>query len=109
MRKVGSDTGMVGLVEEAWKQENRQAELLPNVLYPTTWTENGTAPDTITGTNSVNDDPSQGVAFERSHCKFPYRTTYKGSDFDPDVETSWTCEKTKDWQECVPGTLPRLC
>lgn len=33
MRKVDSDTGMVGLVEEAWKQQKRQAESLPNVLY----------------------------------------------------------------------------
>ncbi|KAH0131962.1 hypothetical protein KCU82_g19972, partial [Aureobasidium melanogenum] len=73
------------------------------------WTENGTAPETITGTKFINDDPSQGVAFERSHCKFPYRTTYKGPDFDPNVTTSWTCEKINNWQECGPGALPRLC
>lgn len=73
------------------------------------WTENGVAPETITGTKFVNDDPGQGVAFERSHCKFPYRTTYKGNDFDPNVTTSWTCEKINNWQECGPGALPRLC
>lgn len=73
------------------------------------WTEQGIAPDTITGTKFHNDDPSQGVAFERSHCRFPYRTTYKGNGLDPNVTTSWTCEKINNWQECGPGALPRLC
>ncbi|THX84627.1 tannase and feruloyl esterase [Aureobasidium pullulans] len=73
------------------------------------WTEKGIAPDTITGTKFHNDDPSQGVAFERSHCRFPYRTTYKGNGLDPNVTSSWTCEKINNWQECGPGALPRLC
>jgi feruloyl esterase len=72
------------------------------------WTENGIAPEVITGTKFFNDDPSQGVAIERAHCKFPYRTTYTGSG-DPNVTSSWTCEKIDDWQNCGPGALPRLC
>lgn len=72
------------------------------------WTENGNAPDVITGTKFVNDDPAQGVAFERSHCRFPYRTTYDGSG-DADLASSWTCEYIDNWQDCGVGAIPRLC
>lgn len=71
------------------------------------WVENGTAPETLTGTKWYNDDPTQGVELERSHCRFPYRTTYKSGN--PNVTESWGCEAIQDWQECGPGSFPRLC
>ena len=54
------------------------------------WVENGNAPDTVTGTKYVNDDPSQGVAFKRNHCRYPLRNVYVGpqSYTDPDA---WKC------------------
>ena len=33
------------------------------------WVENGTAPDTITGTKFLNDTVSLGVAYQRQHCR----------------------------------------
>lgn len=56
------------------------------------WIENGTAPDTITGTKYVNDTISEGIAFQRKHCRYPYRNTYIGGDAsDP---SSWECNYT---------------
>ncbi|KAL1304978.1 hypothetical protein AAFC00_003883 [Neodothiora populina] len=72
------------------------------------WVENGDAPDTLTGTKFVNDDSSQGIAFERPHCRFPYRTTYDGVG-DPNITTSWTCEYISTWRHCGAGNFPRLC
>lgn len=54
------------------------------------WVEKGKAPDTLTGTKFNNDDPDQGIAFERPHCRFPYRTTYDGSG-NPNETSSWSC------------------
>lgn len=71
------------------------------------WVENGVAPDTLNGTKWFNDDPTQGIAFERAHCRFPYRTTYQSGN--PNVTTSWSCEYIDGWQECGPGSFPRLC
>lgn len=80
-----------------------------NAIYDLmAWTENGTAPEFITGTKFINDDPEQGVAFERNHCRFPYRTTYDGQG-NPNDTASWGCEFIDNWQECGPGALPRLC
>lgn len=33
------------------------------------WVEKDKAPDVITGTKFVNDDPTQGIAFQRKHCR----------------------------------------
>ncbi|THZ00926.1 tannase-domain-containing protein [Aureobasidium pullulans] len=72
------------------------------------WVENGEAPDTMTGTKFVNDDPTQGVQMERNHCRFPYRTTYNGSGDSTDAD-NWSCELINDWQECGVYNVPRLC
>ena len=54
------------------------------------WVENGKAPETITGTKFVNDDPTQGVAFVRDHCKYPARNVYVGPGNYTLLE-SWKC------------------
>lgn len=56
------------------------------------WTEGGAAPETMTGTKYVNDTLALGVDFQRSHCKWPLRTTYLGGDLDPKDPASWTCK-----------------
>ncbi|KAH8804535.1 Tannase/feruloyl esterase [Xylogone sp. PMI_703] len=55
------------------------------------WVENGVAPDTLEGTKFVNDDPAQGIAFTRKHCRYPLRNTFIGGDAsNPD---SWECKQ----------------
>lgn len=34
------------------------------------WVEHGVAPETITGTKYVDDNPELGISFQRSHCRF---------------------------------------
>ncbi|KAF1944607.1 tannase and feruloyl esterase [Clathrospora elynae] len=54
------------------------------------WVENGNAPETLIGTKFVNDTKSLGIEFQRAHCKFPKRNTYKGEG-NPDVVEGWEC------------------
>ncbi|PSR87137.1 tannase and feruloyl esterase [Coniella lustricola] len=55
------------------------------------WVEEGIAPETILGTAYVNETQSTGeVAFQRRHCRYPYRNVYSGSG-DPTVPDSWEC------------------
>jgi hypothetical protein len=42
------------------------------------WVENHHAPDKIVATKYVNDDPTQGIAFQRPLCPFPQFAKYKG-------------------------------
>ncbi|KAH8705459.1 Tannase/feruloyl esterase [Talaromyces proteolyticus] len=56
------------------------------------WVENGTAPETITGTKFKNDDPTQGISLQRSHCKYPLRNTYLGGNSSR--PESWACLPT---------------
>ncbi|EMR65439.1 putative feruloyl esterase b protein [Eutypa lata UCREL1] len=56
------------------------------------WVENGSAPETVTGTKFVDDVVAQGVAYRHSHCRYPTRSTYLGSEQDPLEERSWACE-----------------
>lgn len=94
----------------AFGQDEQSAQAGDNVIWDVVdWVENGNAPDVITGTKWFNDDPSEGVEFERSHCRFPYRTTYKYGGLNPNVTTSWDCELIENWQDCGVGALPRLC
>ncbi|KAK1993167.1 hypothetical protein LX36DRAFT_643558 [Colletotrichum falcatum] len=55
------------------------------------WVEAGVAPETITGTKFVNDTEALGVDFQRRHCRYPLRNTYKGGGLDPKNGDSWTC------------------
>jgi hypothetical protein len=42
------------------------------------WVENRNAPDKIIATKYVNDDPTQGIAFQRPLCPFPQFAKYNG-------------------------------
>ncbi|OCL07972.1 tannase and feruloyl esterase [Glonium stellatum] len=53
------------------------------------WVENGTAPETITGTKFINDTVSMGEAYQHRHCRYPYRSTYINGP--PEGLNSWTC------------------
>lgn len=44
------------------------------------WVEKGIAPETVTGTKFVGDDPSRGIDFQRAHCRYPLEQTYVGSE-----------------------------
>lgn len=65
------------------------------------WVENGTAPDTITGTKYVNDTLSSGVDFQRSHCRWPLRNTYLGGGRDAKDPASWQCQKISEADEQI--------
>ncbi|KAF2185902.1 ferulic acid esterase [Zopfia rhizophila CBS 207.26] len=54
------------------------------------WVENGKAPEMILGTKFVNDTVDMGVDYQRSHCRYPFRSTYIGGD-SKDVD-SWACK-----------------
>jgi feruloyl esterase len=43
------------------------------------WVEQQNAPDKIIATKYVNDDPTQGIAFQRPLCPFPQIAQYKGT------------------------------
>jgi feruloyl esterase len=54
------------------------------------WVENGTAPNQIITTKYVNDDPNQGVAFQRPLCPYPKFARYNGSG-TPTAAASFAC------------------
>lgn len=56
------------------------------------WVEQGVAPETLTGTKFVDDTPSLGVAFARSHCRWPFRNVYLGGGLNPNETASWACQ-----------------
>lgn len=55
------------------------------------WVEEGVAPETVTGTKFVGDVVAEGEAFERAHCRWPFRNTFLGEGRDPGVVGSWEC------------------
>ena len=55
------------------------------------WVEHGLAPEAITATKYVNDNPSQGVARTMPLCKFPEQARYNGSGNLNDA-ASWACD-----------------
>jgi hypothetical protein len=54
------------------------------------WVENGVAPEKIIATKYVNDDPTQGIAFQRPLCPFPKISKYNGAGSTTDA-ASFTC------------------
>lgn len=68
------------------------------------WVENGTPPETITGTKFTDDTVDEGVAFERSHCKYPLRNTFLGGGKDPNDPASWECKEVNWWD--APTSAP---
>jgi feruloyl esterase len=98
-----------GIGAWAFGQNGNAQNSTSNVVWDiVNWVEKGVAPDTMTGTKFVNDDPSQGVQMQRHHCRFPYRTTYRGVGDSNDPDT-WSCVLINDWQECGVYSVPRLC
>ncbi|KAG9523146.1 putative ferulic acid Esterase/Feruloyl esterase precursor, partial [Aureobasidium melanogenum] len=98
-----------GIGAWAFGQNGNAQNGTSNVVWDiVNWVEKGEAPDTMTGTKFINDDPSQGVQMERHHCRFPYRTTYKGTGDSNDPD-NWSCEMIDDWQKCGVYNVPRLC
>ena len=76
---------------------NLSSTLPPLVLNPTDdalaalmgWVEQGTAPTQITATKYVNDDPNQGIAFQRPLCLYPAHSQYNGGSATS--AASFTC------------------
>jgi feruloyl esterase len=56
------------------------------------WRETGTAPTSIVATKYVNDDPTQGIAFQRPLCPYPQVAFYNAHKANPVLATSYTCE-----------------
>ncbi len=54
------------------------------------WVEEGMAPETITATKYVNDNPALGIAFQRPLCPYPQVSRYDGKG-DPTKAASFTC------------------
>ncbi|KAL3420131.1 feruloyl esterase B-2-like protein 3 [Phlyctema vagabunda] len=83
----GDGAHMVGQAATEETTRDPQNNILSRIVA---WVEEGSAPETITGTKYVNDDPAQGVAFVRNHCRYPFRNVCT----DPDNYTSpdaWAC------------------
>jgi Tannase and feruloyl esterase len=54
------------------------------------WVELGIAPDEIIATKYVNDNPANGIAFQRPLCPYPQHAAYSGSG-DPSEASNWEC------------------
>ena len=59
------------------------------------WVEQGRAPDKIIATKYVNDDPLQGIAFQRPLCPYPQIAEYDGQGNTTDPY-SFKCVADKD-------------
>ena len=59
------------------------------------WVEQGSAPNKIVATKYVNDDPLQGVAFQRPLCPYPQIAKYDGQGNMTDP-SSFKCIGNKD-------------
>jgi len=99
----GAGAWMFGQTAEA--DAEGVAENIVDLLVD--WVENDDAPDTITGTKFWYDEPSLGVEMQRTHCRFPFRTTYESGTWED--ASSWGCTYIEDWQSCEVGAHPRLC
>ncbi|KAL0569617.1 hypothetical protein V5O48_012343 [Marasmius crinis-equi] len=76
----------LGVPRSEWMEPER------NVLAAIVrWVEEGIAPETIEGVKFVKDDPEQGEAFRRRHCRYPLRATYGGEGNSTRPE-SWSCQ-----------------
>ncbi len=57
------------------------------------WRETGLVPNRIIATKYVNDDATQGIAFQRPICPYPQNASYvAGAGNDPTQETSYVCK-----------------
>ncbi|MBO0752703.1 MAG: tannase/feruloyl esterase family alpha/beta hydrolase, partial [Bradyrhizobiaceae bacterium] len=58
------------------------------------WVEYRQAPDRIITTKYVNDDPNQGIAFQRPLCPYPQSASYRGGR--PENAASFACVDRQD-------------
>ena len=56
------------------------------------WVEHGVAPEQITATKYVKDEPAQGISMERPICAFPEEPRYKGTGSTADA-SNFACVK----------------
>ncbi|KIN02684.1 hypothetical protein OIDMADRAFT_40566 [Oidiodendron maius Zn] len=75
----GVGAHMIGQTGSETTTLNPQDNILMRMVD---WIENGNAPDT--------DDPKQGVAFVRNHCRYPFRNVYVGPQNYTSPE-AWKC------------------
>jgi hypothetical protein len=59
------------------------------------WVDFGVAPESIIATKYVNDDPAQGVAFQRPLCPYPRFASNKGTGKGTDT-SSFVCVRGSD-------------
>ena len=57
----------------------------------TAWREFSVVPSQVTATKYVNDDSSQGIAFQRPLCAYPMSAVYTKTKQDPKQASSWSC------------------
>ena len=57
------------------------------------WVERRAAPEKIIATKYVNDDPNQGVAFQRPLCPFPKIAKYNGQGGSTTEASSFECSR----------------
>ena len=55
------------------------------------WVEEDIAPEQLIATKFKDEDPKNGVAFQRPLCLYPKASSYKGSG-NPKVASSWACD-----------------
>ncbi len=73
------------------------------------WVEKGVAPTKVIGTKYVDDNPSQGIAFQRPLCLYPANARYDTKkNGDPTLATSYVCKAGSPVtnQEFSPGYGP---
>ncbi|MEJ0047800.1 MAG: tannase/feruloyl esterase family alpha/beta hydrolase [Rhodospirillales bacterium] len=57
------------------------------------WREFAITPTRITATKYVNDDASQGIAFQRPLCPYPQNAKYTKKRFSSALATSWNANQ----------------
>lgn len=66
------------------------------------WVVNGAAPEEIVATKYVNDDPTQGIAFQRPLCTFPKISRYTGQG-STTAASSFACVRPDDIGDLARG------
>ncbi|KAH7165767.1 tannase and feruloyl esterase [Dactylonectria macrodidyma] len=82
----GSGAYNIGNRQSAFSTEEPEGNVLNAMVQ---WVEKGIAPDYVLGTAYTNANKDV-VAFERKHCKYPLRNSYKGTG-DPNAADNWKC------------------
>jgi feruloyl esterase len=84
----------VGQTQAGAASKDPRANVLSAIVA---WVEEGVAPETMLGTKYMNDTKSLGVAFQRKHCRYPYRNVYAGEG-DPTKQENWHCVEAERYR-----------